>query len=121
MARAVLAGESFEGVEAVVRNPDGRRWVARINSAAFAARGVLGRGVIRFGRGTIIRLTQAPAHLIKEQTLVIHCGQEVSGEFARTVIYIWKVDRCCWIQFGSQADCKLQGIETVGDNDTDPS
>jgi two-component sensor histidine kinase len=31
MARAVLAGESFEGVEAVVRNPDGKRWVARVN------------------------------------------------------------------------------------------
>jgi PAS domain S-box-containing protein len=33
MARAVLAGESFEGVEAVVRNPDGKRWVARVNVA----------------------------------------------------------------------------------------
>jgi PAS domain S-box-containing protein len=33
MARAVLAGESFEGAEAVVRNPDGRRWVARVNVA----------------------------------------------------------------------------------------
>jgi PAS domain S-box-containing protein len=31
MARAVLAGESFEGVEAVVVNPDGKRWVARVN------------------------------------------------------------------------------------------
>jgi signal transduction histidine kinase len=31
MARAVLAGESFEGVEAVVGNPDGKRWVARVN------------------------------------------------------------------------------------------
>jgi PAS domain S-box-containing protein len=30
MARAVLAGESFSGVEAVVENPDGRRWVARV-------------------------------------------------------------------------------------------
>src|ERR1700754_676455 len=33
MARAVLAGESFEGAEAVVHNPDGRRWVARVNVA----------------------------------------------------------------------------------------
>ena len=33
MARAVLAGESFEGVEAVVWNPDGKRWVARVNVA----------------------------------------------------------------------------------------
>src|SRR5262249_29789029 len=31
MARAVLAGESFDGVEAVVRNPDGKRWIARVN------------------------------------------------------------------------------------------
>ena len=31
MARAVLYGESFEGAEAVVYNPDGKRWVARIN------------------------------------------------------------------------------------------
>lgn len=30
MARAVLRGEAFEGVEAVVHNPDGRRWVARV-------------------------------------------------------------------------------------------
>jgi two-component sensor histidine kinase len=33
MARAVLAGESFDGVEAVVENPDGTRWVARVNIA----------------------------------------------------------------------------------------
>ena len=33
MAHAVLAGESFEGVEAVVQNPDGKRWVARANVA----------------------------------------------------------------------------------------
>jgi two-component sensor histidine kinase len=33
MARAVLAGESFDGVEAVVQNPDGKRWVARVNVA----------------------------------------------------------------------------------------
>jgi two-component sensor histidine kinase/PAS domain-containing protein len=33
MARAVLAGESSEGIEAVVRNSDGRRWVARVNVA----------------------------------------------------------------------------------------
>jgi two-component sensor histidine kinase len=33
MALAVLAGETFEGAEAVVQNPDGRRWVARVNVA----------------------------------------------------------------------------------------
>lgn len=33
MACAVLAGESFEGVEAVVQNPDGKRWVVRVNVA----------------------------------------------------------------------------------------
>jgi PAS domain S-box-containing protein len=33
MARAVLAGESFEGAEAVVRNPDGKTWVARVHVA----------------------------------------------------------------------------------------
>jgi two-component sensor histidine kinase len=33
MARAVLAGESFESVETVVQNPDGKRWVARVNVA----------------------------------------------------------------------------------------
>lgn len=33
MARAVLAGESSEGAEAVVQNPDGRRWVARVDVA----------------------------------------------------------------------------------------
>lgn len=33
MARAVSSGERFEGVEAVVQNPDGRRWVARVNVA----------------------------------------------------------------------------------------
>ena len=33
MARAVLAGESFDGVEAMVQNPDGKRWVARVNVA----------------------------------------------------------------------------------------
>jgi two-component sensor histidine kinase len=33
MARAVLAGESFDGAEAVVLNADGRRWVARVNVA----------------------------------------------------------------------------------------
>ena len=32
-ARAVLAGECFEGAEAVVQNPDGKRWVARVNVA----------------------------------------------------------------------------------------
>jgi len=30
MARAVLDGESFDGVEAWVQNPDGRRWVASV-------------------------------------------------------------------------------------------
>lgn len=33
MARAVSAGESFEGEEAVVQNPNGERWVARFNVA----------------------------------------------------------------------------------------
>jgi len=33
MARAVLQGESFEGVEIVVQNADGKRWVARVNVA----------------------------------------------------------------------------------------
>jgi PAS domain S-box-containing protein len=33
MARAVLAGERFDGVEAVVQNPDGKRWVARVSVA----------------------------------------------------------------------------------------
>jgi PAS domain S-box-containing protein len=33
MARAVLAGESFQGIEAVVQNPDGKRWVARVDVA----------------------------------------------------------------------------------------
>lgn len=32
MARALLLGESFAGAEAVVENPDGRRWVARVNA-----------------------------------------------------------------------------------------
>ncbi|HEY1750721.1 MAG TPA: HWE histidine kinase domain-containing protein [Caulobacteraceae bacterium] len=31
MSRAVLYGERFENVEAVVQNPDGRRWVAQVN------------------------------------------------------------------------------------------
>jgi two-component sensor histidine kinase/PAS domain-containing protein len=31
MARAVLHGESFDGAEAAVENPDGRRWVARVH------------------------------------------------------------------------------------------
>jgi len=31
MARAINFGESFEGAEAMVLNPDGRRWVARVN------------------------------------------------------------------------------------------
>ena len=33
MARAVRSGESFDGAEAVVHNPDGKRWVARVNIA----------------------------------------------------------------------------------------
>ena len=33
MARAVEAGMSFDGVEAVVENPDGKRWVARVSIA----------------------------------------------------------------------------------------
>jgi PAS domain S-box-containing protein len=33
MARAVLDGESFQGAEALVENPDGKRWVARVNVA----------------------------------------------------------------------------------------
>ena len=33
MAQAVLSGKSFEGAEAVVQNPDGKRWVARVNVA----------------------------------------------------------------------------------------
>ncbi len=33
MARAVRWGESFDGAEAVVQNPDGKRWVARVNIA----------------------------------------------------------------------------------------
>lgn len=31
MARAVLRGESFKGVEAIVHNPDGKRWIARVD------------------------------------------------------------------------------------------
>ncbi|HXR88561.1 MAG TPA: HWE histidine kinase domain-containing protein, partial [Stellaceae bacterium] len=31
MARAVLQGESAAGAEAVIQNPDGKRWVARLN------------------------------------------------------------------------------------------
>jgi two-component sensor histidine kinase len=33
MAMAVLHGQAFDGAEAVVQNPDGRRWVARVNVA----------------------------------------------------------------------------------------
>src|SRR3984885_7850810 len=33
MAHAVLSGKSFEGAEAVVQNPDGKRWVTRVNVA----------------------------------------------------------------------------------------
>jgi PAS domain S-box-containing protein len=31
MSRAVLYGESFKGVEAIVHNPDGKRWIARVD------------------------------------------------------------------------------------------
>jgi PAS domain S-box-containing protein len=33
MARAIQTGESFAGAEAVVHNPDGKRWIARVNIA----------------------------------------------------------------------------------------
>ncbi|HTK35790.1 MAG TPA: MEDS domain-containing protein [Caulobacteraceae bacterium] len=33
MARAALHGETFDATEAVVQNPDGRRWVARVHVA----------------------------------------------------------------------------------------
>lgn len=33
MARAVLHGETLEGTEAIVQNPDGKRWVARVQVA----------------------------------------------------------------------------------------
>lgn len=33
MARALRSGESLEGLEAIVQNPDGKRWVARFNVA----------------------------------------------------------------------------------------
>jgi PAS domain S-box-containing protein len=33
MARSIASGDRFEGVEAVVQNPDGRRWTARVNVA----------------------------------------------------------------------------------------
>jgi PAS domain S-box-containing protein len=33
MALTLLTGESFDGVEAVVQNTDGKRWVARVNVA----------------------------------------------------------------------------------------
>ncbi len=33
MARAVLHGETFAGTEAIVKNPDGKRWVARVQVA----------------------------------------------------------------------------------------
>jgi PAS domain S-box-containing protein len=55
MARAALAGESFEGVEAVVRNPDGKRWVARVNV-----------GPLRDADGTVIG--------------AINCFQDVTAE-----------------------------------------
>ena len=33
MARAAQNGESFDGAEAIVYNPDGKRWVARVHVA----------------------------------------------------------------------------------------
>lgn len=32
-ARALMTGKSFEAVEAVVQNPDGKRWIASVNVA----------------------------------------------------------------------------------------
>jgi PAS domain S-box-containing protein len=55
MARAVLAGESFQGAEAVVQNPDGKRWVARVNVAP-----------LRDDRGSVVG--------------AINCFQDVSQE-----------------------------------------
>jgi two-component sensor histidine kinase/PAS domain-containing protein len=46
MARAVLDGERFEGAEAVVENPDGKRWVARVNAAPLVDQGGLVVGAI---------------------------------------------------------------------------
>lgn len=46
MARAVLDGERFEGVEVVVLNPDGRRWVARVNAAPLVDQGGIVVGAI---------------------------------------------------------------------------
>src|SRR5215218_5516649 len=48
MARAVLAGESLDGVEAVVRNPDGKRWVARFKVAPLRDAGGTVVGAINF-------------------------------------------------------------------------
>jgi len=55
MARALLAGESFEGAEAVVQNPDGKRWVTRVNVAP-----------LRDGDGSVVG--------------AINCFQDVSRE-----------------------------------------
>lgn len=42
LARALNDGESIEGAEAVVRNPDGKRWVARVDAKPLRdARGVV--------------------------------------------------------------------------------
>jgi PAS domain S-box-containing protein len=46
MARAVLGGERFEGAEAVVQNPDGKRWVARVNVAPLRGAGGVVVGAI---------------------------------------------------------------------------
>jgi PAS domain S-box-containing protein len=46
MARAVRNGEAFDGAEAVVHNPDGKRWVARVNVAPLRDAGGLVVGAI---------------------------------------------------------------------------
>jgi two-component sensor histidine kinase len=55
MARAVRNGEMFDGAEALVENPDGRRWIARVNIAP-----------LRDADGTVIG--------------AINCFQDVSRE-----------------------------------------
>jgi PAS domain S-box-containing protein len=55
MARAVRNGETFDGAEAVVFNPDGTRWVARVNIAP-----------LRDGDGAVVG--------------AINCFQDVSRE-----------------------------------------
>jgi PAS domain S-box-containing protein len=55
MARAVRDGERFDGAEAVVHNPDGRRWIAKVNVAP-----------LRDGDGAVVG--------------AINCFQDVSRE-----------------------------------------